>query len=291
MEPSPAPVIGAAATEPGYRQRRWAFLAVGLLAGCSATPKGPPDDPALTRLDHAGGIAFNLEQPEQAVTQYRAALDRAHVRDDGSAIADAGFNLATSQLRAGDPAAALDTVRQIQTELARRGVADAGFGLITATAEFRLHDLAAADATAAALTGAADPALANAAWFLRGLIADMRGDAPGLAQAAAALTPAADPADITELRARLTHDSTLALIAADKRRDALDYRGMARCLALAADFTPDPARSADLYLRAGRSAAASHDPDDARAWFQAAGARDVSLRVDMDRALHHLPAP
>ena len=151
-------------------------------------------------------------------------------------------------------------------ELARRGIAEPDFDLITATAAFRLGDLASADRLAAGLSGA-PPDLADAAWFLRGLIADARGDRPGLEAAAAALTPSADAADAGELRARLTHDPALALRVAGLRRDALDYRGMARALALAAGCTPDVVAAADLYLRAGRSAAAEGDAPQARTWL------------------------
>jgi len=82
-------------------------------------------------------------------------------------------------VRAGQPQAALNTAHQLQAELARRGTTDPAFDLIAATALFRLDDLAAADATAAGLTGSADPALVNAAWFLRGLIADAQANRSG----------------------------------------------------------------------------------------------------------------
>jgi hypothetical protein len=269
---------------------RRSVVLVALLFGCSHPPKGPPDDAALSRLGHAGDIAFNLEQPAQAAEQYRAALARARTRDDAGAIADAGFNLATAQLHAGQPQAALDTAHQVQAELARRGLVDPAFDLVCATALFRLEDLASADSIAARITGAGDPAIANSAWFLRGLIADARADRPGLEKAAGSLTAAADAADVAELRARLSHDPALALHAADIRRTALDYRGMARCLALAARFTPDAASGADLYLRAGRSAAAQGDAAQARLWLTNARdqAADAALRQDANEALQHM---
>jgi hypothetical protein len=270
---------------------RRCVVVLALLASCGSTPKGPPDDATLSRLGHAGDVAFNLEQPAQAAGQYRAALARARTRDDAKAIADAGFNLATAQLRAGQPRAALATAHQLQAELARRGIADPAFDLVSATALFRLNDLSAADAIASRLTNPGTPGLANAAWFLRGLIADRRGDRPGLVTAAASLTKAADAGDAAELRARLSHDRALALRAADLRRDVLDYRGMARCLALAAQYTTDASSAADLYLRAARSAAAQGDTQQARAWLAAARERapDAALRADIDRAQHDLP--
>ena len=111
-------------------------------------------------------------------------------------------------------------------------------------------------------------------------------------QRSASMTPAADPADVLELRSRLTHDRAFAMRAADLRRDGLDYRGMARALALAARFTSDAPVAADLYLRAGRSAAAQGDRAEARAWLGKARdlATDAGLRTEAVRALHDLPA-
>ena len=267
------------------------LIVLMLLAGCSSSPKSVPEDPTLTRFDHAGDIAYNLEQPGQAVVQYRAALARARTRDDAAAIADAGFNLATAQIRAGQPRDAMRTAEELRVELKRRGIVDPQFDLVSAIALFRVHDLSASDRVAAGLTGGKDPKLANSAWFLRGLIADARHDRPGLEKAAASMTSAADPADVAELQARLSHNAALALHAADLRRDRLDYRGMARALALAAEFTASAPASADLYLRAGRSAAAQGDPADARIWLAQARrlAPDTALRSDAEQALHDLP--
>jgi hypothetical protein len=264
-----------------------------VLAGCSSGPKGgAPEDPALARIGHAGDIAFNLEQPDQAAVQYRAALARARTRDDAGAIADAGFNLATAEMRAGQPRESMRTARELQAELARRGVVDPAFDLISAIALFRLGDLAGADRVAAGLTANNDPALANAAWFLRGLIADMQHDRTGLERAVASLRPGADPADIAELQARYSRSVGLALHAADLRRERLDYRGMSRALALAAQFSPDASQAADLYLRAGRSAAAQGDVPDARLWLNQGRLRvtDPELLNSVEQAIRDLPA-
>ena len=267
------------------------MLVVLLLAACSSTPKSNPQDATLARLGHAGDIAFNQQQPDQAAAQYRAALARARTADDAAAIADAGFNLATAEMRAGRPRDAMQTAHDVSAELARRGITDPDFELISATALFRLGDLPASERAAVALTGAKDPALANAAWFLRGLIADARHDRAGLRNAIAAMTPAADPADVAELRSRLEHSPALAQQAADLRRAALDYRGMARALALAGQFTPAASDAADLYLRAGRSAAAQGDAADARTWLGRARelTSNTTLRADAEQALHGLP--
>ncbi len=107
------------------------------------------------------------------------------------------------------------------------------------------------------------------------------------------MSPTANTADAAELRARLTDDLALALRAADLRRDQLDYRGMARALALAAQFATAPNAAADLYLRAGRSAAGQGDTAQARLWLNQARelAPDAGLRTEADDALHELPAP
>ncbi|HEY7576722.1 MAG TPA: hypothetical protein VH855_03925 [Acetobacteraceae bacterium] len=96
---------------------------------------------------------------------------------------------------------------------------------------------------------------------------------------------------MAELQARLSHNAALALQAADLRRNKLDYRGMARDLALAAQLTPSGPEAADLYLRAGRSAAAQGDTADARIWLGNARklAVDIALRSDVEQALHKLP--
>jgi hypothetical protein len=266
------------------------LLAAGL-AACASPPGGPPSDRALAQFVHAGGNAYDLERPEQAVTAYRAALTRARMRDDASAIADAGFDLAAAQLRAGDSQGAIATAREVQQELGRRGRGDPGLDLVVATALFRQNDAAAADRIAARLA-AGDEEVADAAWFLRGLIADSRGDRVMLASALAALSPAAEPADRMELLARLNHDSALALNAADVRREQLDYRGMARALALAAQFTGDPGVAADLYLRAGRSAAGRGDAAQAKAWLGKARqlSPDPAVRAAATAALTGLAA-
>ena len=259
-----------------------------LLAGCSTPPDPIPADETLSGFDHAGDIALHLERPGEAVSQYRSALRRARERDDAAAIADAGFNLATAQLQNKQPADALQTAGNVRADLARRGRTDPGLDLVTATALYRLGRLADADLWASRLTGAAP--VADKARFLRGLIADDRRDRAGLAQAEASLAASADAADRAELQARLGHDPALALKSADIRRVALDYRGMARTLALAAQYTPDRSRAADLYLRAGRSAASQHDAAQARTWLTQARrmSGDANLRKEAEQAIKGL---
>ena len=271
-------------------RRAGLWLALAGLAACSTPPPAMPSDATLARLGHAGDIAFALENPAQAADQYRATLGRARERDDAGAIADAGFNLAAAELRADHPAAALQTSREVQAELARRGSDDPGFTLIIATALFRTGDAAGADRLAARLADRRTTGLADQAWFLRGLIADARGDGAALRTAAGSLSPTADPADRSELQARIARDAAAALRTADLRREALDYRGMARALGLAGQFTADAGQSSDYYLRAGQSAAARHDVLSARIWLAQAQARatDAATREQAGRALADL---
>jgi hypothetical protein len=93
-------------------------------------------------------------------------------------------------------------------------------------------------------------------------------------------------ADRLELQARLglrrgdfASARSNATQAAGIRQEGLDYRGMARALAVAALATEragDRELAADLYLRAGRSAAAQSDPGTARPWLE----RALSLTDD-----------
>jgi hypothetical protein len=243
------------------------LVLTGLTSSCASPPRGPPPDRTLDRFVHAGGNAYDLERLEQAKEQYRAALDRARERDDADAIADAGFDLAASELRAGALQPAIATASEVQAELGRRGRGDPGLNLVVAMALFRKGDEGAADRVARQLTASADKGLADSGWFLRGVIADRRGDRAMLNTALTALSPETMPADRAELRARLEHSAALALQAADLRREAQDYRGMSTALALAAQFTADAGAAADLYLRAGRSAAAQGDVVRAKTWL------------------------
>jgi hypothetical protein len=140
---------------------------------------------------------------------------------------------------------------------------------VQAAAAYRSGDLAGAEAAAreALARPAKDPDAAPRAWFIRGLVAAERNDRALLAQAIAALPPAKQAdleGDRQELQARAAlldnrAAEALALFeqSAGNRQQALDYRGMARVLALSGEAAlraGQTAQAADLYLRAGRSA-------------------------------------
>ena len=280
-------------------------LLVLCLAGCgSSPPPAKPADPTLQSDTDAGQLAIEHERPEEAVARYQEALTRAQARDDLKAIGDLGFNLAVAELEANMPDRALQTARATAEELKRRGsTAFPGLTLVEATALYRTGDLDGADGRAKDAAAGNDAVTAARATFLRGLIADDRGDGAGLRQDAEALKSASDPslqADSAELDARLAlrdGDNAAARQAADRavtlRQKTLDYRGLARALAVggeAASRGGDNEAAADLYYRAGRSAAAQKDNAAAKIWLQEAVrlATDGSVRSAASALLEQL---
>ena len=132
------------------------------------------------------------------------------------------------------------------------------------------------------------------AHYVLGMLAADAGDSGALAQAIAAMGAKPDPAlqaDRRELQGRQLalggeHGGAVAAFgqAAALRRELRDYVGMARVLAAAgasAERTGDDAGAADYYYRAGRSAAAQDDADNARSWL--ATARKLAARGGQPR--------
>lgn len=247
-----------------------AQLSVASCDGGSTADPGPPPDAKLDQANRAGTQALSMDMPSLAVTQYKTALQRAYERDDAGAIADVSYNLALAQMKGGDAKAALATVRDARLDLERRRApVPAELFLVQAAAAYRSGDFTTADSAAQEALGrvSKDGDTAPRAWFIRGLVAAQRGDATALAQAIAKLPPSKEAdlqADRQELEGRaalLDNRATDALDlfqrAAANRQQALDYRGMARALALAADAASRAGRTAeaaDLAMRAGRSA-------------------------------------
>jgi len=284
------------------------LIVLTLLAACGSTesePAGPPQDQTLARHEEAGRIAYGLDRPEEAVAQFDAALKQAQARDDLAAIAELSFNLAVAQLKANRPGDALETTREARAELIRRGSQPfASLTLAEATALYRLGRLTDASVLAASIGNSGDVDAAAGASFLGGLIADETGDNTGLRSAISRLSDVTQPlrlADRLELQARLAlRENDLpgargaALQAASIRQEALDYRGMARALAvagLAVERSGDSEAAADLFLRAGRSAAAQSDPETARPWLLHVGelTSDAETAAAATRAIEELP--
>ena len=247
------------------------------LAACGGKPAEPPPptDTQLEQANRAGNQALSMDKADLAVRQYKTALQRAYERDDATAIADVSYNLALAQMKMGDAKGALATVRGTVGDLERRGApVSAELYLVQAAAAYRSGDRRLADRAAqdALNHPASDPDTAPRAWFIRGLIAAQGGDRAGLAQAIAQLPPPKPPdlqADRDELLGRQAlldgkPAEALALFqqSATARQLAVDYRGMARALALAGDAALGAGRTsdaADLFFRAGRSAVLQGD--------------------------------
>lgn len=281
------------------------FILLGACGSDETQPPKLPEDQALVRHEQAGKIAYDLDRPDEAVAQFEAALAQAQARDDLKAIADLSFNLAVAQLRANRPADALKTTRQARAELIRRGSQPfPSLLLAEATALYRLEQRAQADSLAAEVEGARDADAAAGASFLRGLIADESGNEAALSAALDRLSGVSEPlrvADRLELQARLAlrrddvaAAQAAAMHAATIRQEGLDYRGMARALAVAAaaaEQSGERELAADLYLRAGRSAAAQSDTSPARLWLERALrlTKDDATKDAVETALTGLP--
>ena len=281
-------------------------LALLLASACNGSRKAPAPDDTMMRQDaHAASLALSLERPKEAVAQYKLALERALARDDAVAIGDYGYNMAVAELAGNQPDAALATVRMTRAELARRGAASfAALDLAEATACYRMGDEATSDRLATQVEMGGEPVAAHRAAFLRGLIAVDMNDGAGLDRAITRLGGATLPdeqADLAELVARRDiREGTFAAAvepaahAADLRRDTLDYRGMARALAVVADadaLAGHARLAANYYMRAGQSAAAQGDAATALPWLQRAAelGDDASLHAAARSAIAALP--
>jgi len=285
-----------------------ALVLIGLAAcgGSTPPPPAPVGDQQLEKAERVARLAFDQRQLDQAAVLTREALNKAYARDDLGAIADSGYNLAVIELRRGKASEAVTLARGVQAEITRRGQApfDA-LRLVEAMALFRDGDMAGAAPIAIALSGSGQAEIAARAWFLRGLLAAGQGDLAGVDAAIAALGAStngelrADRAELNGHRARVAGDGAEMrrswLAAANLRRDALDYSGMARVLALAAEAAQgsgNAAEAADLYLRAGRSAAVQGANADARKWLgEAARLGSPDIAADARARLATLKEP
>ena len=281
--------------------RRGALLLapVLMLAGCGgrAAP-GAREDSALAQAADSGRQSLEYSRLKQSATQYQQAYTLALARNDVQAIGDSGYNLAVVQLADNDAAAALRTALRTRAALAARGAPEfAELDLVQSAALHRLGREAEADVLAArAQASAGNPATRLRASYMRGVVADARGDAAGLVAALAAFgepkAPAPDwEADHEELTARLAllrgqygQASAHAQRAADIHRAQLDYWSMAEAVVIAAramQRAGSPQEAAHLYLQAGESAAARGDAASAARWLKQA------MRPGADAATRH----
>ncbi|MFT8950638.1 MAG: hypothetical protein ABF979_00055 [Gluconobacter sp.] len=215
------------------------------MASCSSVTKGPDPDQAYENAMDTGRSAFELGHPDQSESQYRAAMDRALIRDDAAQIHDAGFNLATALLEENKPADALTALDHTGKALKLRQYSQTSdLELVRSAALYRQHDLTGSEASALVALQSPDVGIRNRAAYLAGLGAADQGNVTQLARMEALLAPSKEPAamlDHQDLAARLAllnRAPALALEQAmsltQKRRDAQDYEGMRRALLVAA---------------------------------------------------------
>jgi tetratricopeptide (TPR) repeat protein len=289
--------------------RQGAAAVLLLLAGCGgrAAPDAPQDS-ALALAADSGRQSLEYRRLKQSAAQYQEAYTLALARNDVQAIGDSGYNLAVVQLADNDAAGALRTALRTRAALAVRAAPEfAELDLVQSAALHRLGRDAEADGLAArAQASAASPATRTRASYLRGVVADARGDAAGLAAALAAFGQPKAPlpdweADREDLTARLAllrgqyrEAAAHAQRAADIHRTQLDYRAMAEAVVIAAramQRAGSPQDAANFYLQAGESAAARGDAASAARWLKQAmrpGA-DAGTRRSAQNTLDTLP--
>ena len=265
------------------------MIAVALMvsAGCGSQPKGPqgpPVDPDLSRTDRAARTAFERGRIQQAANLYRQTLERAYLRDDLAAATDARYNLAVCLTLLHSDREAYELIIQTREELIRAGQpTPTDILLLEATILYRQgrsQDAWQFTEDILKRMDATPSAVQNKTHFLRGLIANERGDPVTLSVEITALTESNSPilrADREELIGHLAlterrwDEAALAFDeAAALRRQSLDYRGMVKALAKAGEACERdgrPLAASKRYLRAGQSAALQGNSDQARIWL------------------------
>lgn len=289
------------------------LLTAGGCGSARVVPKSAGVDENLVRLNRSARIAYDNGQLEQAANLYRQALDRAYLRDDRQAVVDAQYNLAVCMLGLRSYDKALERVHQAQNELVRGEQSiTADILLLEAAILFRTGKPDKAwQITDQILSASKRPpgAVESKTHFLRGLMADQRGDTGQLSREIEALAKSDNPgrqAEREELTGRLARaegnweaaikafDLTVRL-----RRENLNYGEMAQALALAADACQragKPSEAAKRYFWAGRSAVQQGNNQDAIKWLnsavQLAGqAGDETLKQEVRPYLKSIPTP
>ncbi len=221
-------------------------LSAGLLSGCSSGPGEWEDQRYATRMDAADSV-FSLGYIQQARQHYADALERAFLIDDVQAIHDAGFNLATSELRLKDYQASLETLRRVSEALMVRGWTggrQADLHLVRASVFYAQTYWQHAGDEAKLARISPDDRIRFSAYALGGLAAAAQLDRAGLEEAITALAPSRNDKDQANLKELLTlrlilnRDWQPAAESAEGlvkiRREDMDYEAMRRALLLEA---------------------------------------------------------
>jgi len=273
------------------------------LAGCASPPpqEPKPADRQLDQYSDAGRQAFAAGRYDVAVSSFEQALQRAYIRTDDAAAADAAYNLAATLSRQRQFDAALARLVEARDNAPgdsadRRSAIDRLH--IALLIERERYDEAEPILAAALQRGDLDADTRRALRLYEADIAVRRGDTALAEQRLAAMTdiPSDDPtaAMILGRYARLRGEPKSAadrfLRAAELLRRRLDYPAMVRALAAAAEARAEqgePASAAELWFRAARSAQLQGFADwaddwsaRARAAADEAGATDLIERLD-----------
>jgi len=258
---------------------------VGLI-GCGGTKtETAPTDPMLEQRFDAARAAFEQGSYPQAARLFQQAADRAYLRDDPQAAADALISRAIClmRMRQFDRAAeALDDAAYAALLSGDRMTGDVTL-LRSWLALERDQPDAAVDAARRVL--AANPAVKRQtqAHAIIGLVAVQQSDLAAAEAALAAMgrptsiNAQADRARLTGAIARLRGDHESAAEAFERevewRRSARSYFAMARALANAAEARAELGQleaAGRLFFRAGRSAAEQGALVEARDWLSRA---------------------
>ncbi len=286
------------------------------LGGCGASrvvPQNDGVDENSTRLNRSARIAYDMGQLKQAANLYRQALNRAYLRDDRKAVVDAQYNLAVCMLGLRSYDEALVWVQRAQKESVHgRQSVTTDILLLEAVILFRTGKPDKAWQITDQIFSASETSpvpVKSKTHFLRGLIADQRGDIDQLGREIDALAKSIDPggrADHKELAGRLAMAAgnwEAAIEAFDEtvrlRREDRDYGEMAQSLSLAADACQragQPSRAATRYFRAGRSAVQQGNHQDAIQWLNSAielagQAGDEPLKQEVGDYLESIQPP
>jgi tetratricopeptide (TPR) repeat protein len=262
-------------------------IALFMSVGCGSrqtVPQGPAVDQDFERTKRLARTAFESNRIQQAANLYRQTLERAYLRDDLAAAIDAGYNLAVCLTLLQSDQEALELVIQAREELSRADQpVPTDILLLEATILYRLGRSQEAWQLTEDILKVSDTipsAVQSKTHFLRGLIANERGDLETLNEEITALAESNSPvirADREELIGHLSlkqrrwDEAVLAFDeAASLRRQMLDYRGMVKALAKAGETCEQAGRSVPAsrrYLRAGQSAALQGNSDQAQIWL------------------------
>jgi tetratricopeptide (TPR) repeat protein len=265
----------------------FAILVFGGCGSSAPVQSSAAMDEDLERFKRAAQQAYDNGRLQQAVSFYQKALQRAYIRDDYQAILDAQYNMAICLINLQTHAEAFEVIQQARTEMAMagQGVA-ADFLLLEATVFYLREDSDAAWKITDQILAATPPAssiVQRKAHFLRGLIASQQDDTDKLREAIASMGQPSLPqlsADRFELLGHLAMaeqnwDAAINAFeaATELRREALDYRGMVKSLAMAGKASERAGHASEAsvrYLRAGRSAALQGHLDQALTWLDQA---------------------